>query len=138
MSVKMTLQEPTSTFGTISQRVAFSYQRQTPFFEFEYDERQGHQLVMRVKCASTNRLVPLLDGQPASLQQDFYRHAHNCGAPKCSWCKTRKALSPSVIEHAGSEKTICWWMQRRFTEMDGKAVDLVKQYALLHEALVAA
>jgi hypothetical protein len=110
----------------------------TPFFEFEYDERQKQQLTMRVKCASTNRLVPLLDQQPASLQQDFYRHAHNCAAPKCSWCKSRKALGPSVLKQAGDTKTICWWMQRRFPEVDSEAVHLIKQYASLHEALAAA
>jgi hypothetical protein len=112
--------------------------KSTPFFEFEYDERQKHQLIMRVKCASTNRLVPLLNQQPASLQQDFFHHAHNCGAPKCSWCKTRKSLGPSVLEQAGETKTICWWMQRRFTEMDSETVHLVEQYASLHEALAAA
>jgi hypothetical protein len=110
----------------------------TPFFEFEYDERQKHQLLMRVKCASTNRLVSLLDQQPACLQQDFFQYAHNCGAPKCSWCKTRKSLGPSVLEQDGTRKTICWWMQRHFTEMDSQTVDLVKQYAQLHEALAAA
>jgi hypothetical protein len=29
-------------------------------------------------------------------------------------------------------------MQRQFTQVDGEAVNLVKHYALLHEALVAA
>ena len=110
----------------------------TPFFEFEYDERQKHQLLMRVKCASTNRLVPLLSRQPTPLQEDFFQYAHNCGAPKCSWCKTRKALEPSVLERAGFKKIICWWMRRQFTEIDSQAVDLVKQYVLLHEALAAA
>jgi hypothetical protein len=110
----------------------------TPFFEFEYDDRQKSQLVMRVKCASTNRLVPLLAQQHTVLQEDFYRHAHNCGGAKCGWCKNRKSLGPSVLEFEGAKRTICWWMQRRFTEVDGEAVDLVKHYALLHEALVAA
>jgi hypothetical protein len=110
----------------------------TPFFEFEYDERLKSQRVMRVKCASTNRLVPLIAQQPDLLQQDFFRYAHACGAPKCSWCKTRKALGPSVIERAGEERTICWWMQRRFTAVDDEAVNLVKHYALLHEALLTA
>jgi hypothetical protein len=110
----------------------------TPLFEFEYDERQERQLAMRVKCASTNRLVPLLDGQPATLQQDFFRYAHNCGAPKCNWCESRKALGPSVLEYAGAKRTICWWMQRRFSEVDSEAVDLIEQYVLLHESLAAA
>ena len=110
----------------------------TPFFEFEYDERQRRQLVMRVKCASTNRLVPLISQQPTSLQQDFYRHAHNCGGSKCGWCKTRKGMGPSALEYGGESRTICWYMQRRFAEVDDQAVNLVKHYALLHEALVAA
>jgi len=110
----------------------------TPLLEFEYDEREMFPLQMRVKCASTNRLVPLLSQQSALLQQDFYRHAHSCGAPKCSWCKKRKGLNPSKLEYDGSQRTICWWMQRHFTELDSTAVDLVKQYAQLHEALLAA
>jgi hypothetical protein len=111
--------------------------KSTPFFEFEYDERQKQPLLMRVKCASANRLVPLLSQQPMVLQQDFYGHAHKCGGPECGWCKTRKGMGPSVLEYAGERKTICWYMQRRFTELDGEVVHLVKQYALLHEALVA-
>lgn len=111
--------------------------KSTPFFEFEYDDRQKDQLVMRVKCASTNRLVPLLAQQSDLLQQDFFEYAHKCGAPKCDWCKTRKALGPSVLERDGDKKTICWWMQRQFAEVNAEAVDLVRQYALFHEALLA-
>jgi hypothetical protein len=110
----------------------------TALVEFEYDERQRHPLLTRVRCVSTNRLVPLLAQQSPVLQQDFYRHAHSCGAPKCSWCKTRKALGPSVLEYGGEKRTICWYMQRRFTEVNGEAVTLVKHYALLHEALLPA
>jgi hypothetical protein len=110
----------------------------TPLFEIEYDERLKHQLVMRVKCASTNRIVPLLSQQPTFLRQDFYRHAHNCGGSKCGWCKTLKGMGPSVLEHDGAKKTICWYMQRRFYQVDGEAVHLIKHYVLLHEALAAA
>lgn len=46
-------------------------------------------------------------------------------------------MGPSVFEYAGDKKTICWYMQRRFTELDSEAVRLVKQYALLHDALAA-
>jgi hypothetical protein len=112
--------------------------KSAPFFEYEYDEREKRPLRTTVKCAATNRLVPLLPDQPAPLQQDFFRHAHSCGAPKCSWCKTRKSLNPSVLEVDGDKRTICWWMQRRFDKLDDQAVDMVKQYALLHEGLLAA
>jgi hypothetical protein len=112
--------------------------KSTAFFEYEYDEREKRPLRTTVKCAATNRLVPLLPDQSARLQHDFFRHAHSCGAPKCSWCKTRKSLNPSILEYDGDKRTICWWMQRHFFELDDKAVDLVKQYALLHESLLAA
>jgi hypothetical protein len=46
-------------------------------------------------------------------------------------------MAPSVLEYGGESKTICWYMQRRFTELDGEAAQLIKQYALLHEALAA-
>jgi hypothetical protein len=109
----------------------------TPFFEFEYDERHTCQIGMCVKCASTNRLVPFIAQRPTFLQQDFYRHANICGGSKCGWCKTRKGMGPSVLRYAGEKKTICWYMQRRFAGVNDKAIDLVKDYALLHEALVA-
>jgi hypothetical protein len=112
--------------------------KSTAFFEYEYDERDKRPVRATVKCAATNRLVPLLPQQPTLLQQDFFRHAHSCGAPKCSWCKTRKSLNPSVLKHDGEKRTICWWMQRHFSELDDQAIDLVQQYAQLHEALLAA
>jgi hypothetical protein len=112
--------------------------KSTAFLEYEYDERARHPLQIKVKCAATNRLVPLLPQQPALLQQDFFRHAHSCAAPKCSWCKTRKSLQPSKLEYGGERRTICWWMQRHFDRLDAQAVDLVQHYAQLHEALLAA
>jgi len=108
--------------------------KSTPFFEFDYDGRKKHQLEMQVKAAAANRLVPLLPQQPATLQADFFLHANTCGG--CGWCKTRKALGPAVLEYEGEKKTICWYMRRRFVELDSAAVDLVMQYAQLHEDLV--
>ena len=90
---------------------------------------------MHVKCAGTNRLVPFLAQQSDALQADFFHHTHNCGGATCGWCKTRKALGPSKIEYGGETKTICWYMRRRFTELDSETVDLIEQYAQLHEAL---
>lgn len=110
----------------------------TAFFEYEYDEREKRPLRTTVKCAATNRLVPLLPDQSARLRQDFFQHAHSCGAPKCSWCETRKSLNPSVLEVDGETRTICWWMQRHFDKLDDQAIDLVMQYAQLHEDLLAA
>jgi hypothetical protein len=127
--------------GVFNWRIQYQGKRAikaTPFFEFEYDERRKPQFDMHIKCASTNRLVPLISQQPAFLQQDFFDHAHPCGGANCGWCKTRKALGPSVLRHDGAKKTICWFMQRRFYEVDGEAVHLIRHYALLHEALVAA
>jgi len=112
--------------------------KSSPFFTFEYDERQECPLMMRVKCAATNRLVPLLDQQPESLQADFYHSAFACAGASCGWCKTRKALGPSVIKHEGEKRTICWYMQREFGRVDDAAVALVKQYADWHAALVRA
>ena len=110
--------------------------KSTPFFEFEYDERQQSQNMMRVKCASTNRLVPLLSKQSESLQKDFFFHAHNCAGSSCGWCDTRKSLEPSDIEYGDEKRTICWWMQRHFNEYNSEVVNLIKQYALLHEDLL--
>jgi hypothetical protein len=126
--------------GVSAWRVQYQGQRAikaTPFFEFDYDERRRCPLSTQVKCASANRLVPLLADQPPFLQEDFYRHASTCGGATCGWCKTRKGMGPSVLKHAGDRKTICWYMRRRFAEVDGEAIRLVRQYALLHERLAA-
>jgi hypothetical protein len=127
--------------GTSGWRIQYQGKRAvkaTPLFDLEYDERLKYQLVLRFKCASTNRLVPLLSQQPEPLQQDFFQHAHNCAGSKCGWCKTRKGMGPSVLKYGGERRTICWYMQRRFYGVDREAVDLVKHYVLLHEALAAA
>ncbi|MCJ7738321.1 MAG: hypothetical protein MUQ10_13585 [Anaerolineae bacterium] len=127
--------------GTYEWRIPYQGKRavkSTPFFEFEYEDRQKHQLGMHVKCAAANRLAAHLAQQSAALQEDFFHHASNCGGASCGWCKTRKALGPSKIEYGGETKTICWYMRRRFTELHSETVDLIEQYALLHEALVEA
>jgi hypothetical protein len=130
-----------SRFGEVVEFDPFQGKRAikaTPFFEFEYDERRKPHLDMHIKCASTNRLVPLISQQPAFLQQDFFDHAHPCGGANCGRCKSRKGLGPSVLWHDGSKRTICWFMQRRFYEVNGEAVRLIRHYALLHEALLTA
>ena len=127
--------------GTYEWRIPYQGRRavkSTPFFEFEYEDRQKHQLGMHVKCAGTNRLVPFLAQQSDALQEDFFRHTSKCGGASCGWCKTRKSLGPSVIKHGGETKAICWYMRRRFVELNSETVDLIEQYALLHEALAAA
>ncbi|MCG7851988.1 MAG: hypothetical protein MIO92_05645, partial [Methanosarcinaceae archaeon] len=132
---------PTLNFGGISDWW-IQYQgdrkiKSSPFLEFEYDERLKSQFVIRVKCASTNRLVPFLHQQSASLQEDFFHHANNCGGESCGWCKTRKGMGPSVIAYGCEKRTICWYMQRHFTEINTKTVDLINQYAQYHEVLAA-
>jgi hypothetical protein len=133
---------PTLNIGSIHDwRIQYQGNRKiksTPFFEFEYDERQQDQLVSRIKCASTNRLVPLLKDQPVELQRDFFHHAHSCAGDSCGWCATRKTLGPSVIEYDGEKRTICWWMQRHFKYFNTEVVNLVTQYAQFHEALLTA
>jgi hypothetical protein len=133
---------PTVKIGSVHEwKIQYQGNRKiksTPFFEFEYDERQQEQFSMRVKCASTNRLVPLLSYQPNFLQEDFFNHAHNCAGTSCGWCDTRKSLEPSLIEFNGETRTICWWMQRHFTILDSNAINLIKQYALFHEGLLTA
>jgi hypothetical protein len=130
---------PTINIGSVHEwKIQYQGNRKiksTPFFEFEYDERQQEQFSMRVKCASTNRLVPLLTDQPDSLQEDFFHHAHSCAGDSCGWCYTRKSLEPSFIEFNGEERTICWWMQRHFTEINSEMIYLIKQYGMLHDEL---
>lgn len=109
--------------------------KSTPLFQVEYQERRKNPLMTAIKCASSNRVVPLLGGQSQALRADFLRRTNHCNGDACGWCKNRKALGPSIYEHDGTSTTICWYTNPDIQNFDAQAVDLVQQYTLLHEAL---
>ncbi len=107
----------------------------TPFFQIEYEERYSDPLRLTLKCASTNRIAPLLAGQPANLQADFARRVFRCNGDKCNWCRNQKSLGPSTLTIDGEERTVCWFSNGNIRERDEGVVELVRQYADLHDQL---
>ncbi len=107
----------------------------TPLVQIEYSERYLNQLRIFIKCAASNRIVPLLADQPLFLREDFNRRANICNGDKCNWCANKKSLGPTEWTFKGEPRTICWYTNPDVNVIDDGTVDLVKQYVLLHEAL---
>jgi hypothetical protein len=125
-------------YGNFGWEVQYQGKRQvksTPFFGVQYSERFQNPLRVQVKCASSNRLVPLLAGQPRALQADFFQRAYTCNGDACGWCKNRKNLGPSEIEFEGVRKTICWYSNPDIADLNDDAVTMIQQYAVMHEGL---
>jgi hypothetical protein len=107
----------------------------SPLLRIEYQERFRQPLRVGIKCASTERIVKLLAKQPHFLQEDFNRRANKCNGDACGWCKNRKNLGPSTLVFDGQERTICWYSNPDFKEINDDSVSVIKQYALMHEEL---
>jgi hypothetical protein len=107
----------------------------SPLLRIEYSERFKIPLRVNIKCASSDRLLPLLPQQPRFLQEDFSRRVFNCGGDSCGWCKSRKNLGPSVYEFDGVQRTICWFSNQDMAELNDDTEQLIHQYAEMHEAL---
>jgi hypothetical protein len=107
----------------------------TPLYQVQYEERFRNPLLMMIKCASAVRLVPVIGQQSAALQEDFFRRANTCQEDKCRWCDTRPHLGPSELEYKGEKKTICWYVNSEVRGLNEQTVDLIQQYAQMHESL---
>jgi hypothetical protein len=107
--------------------------KSTPLMQIEYSERFHNPLRAQIKCASANRIAPLLSRQPRSLQADFFQRTFACS--DCDWCKNKKNMGPSPIEFEGQQKRACWYVLPEIKEFNDEAVALVQQYAEMHEEL---
>lgn len=109
--------------------------KSSPLLAVNYENRYLDPLWMNIKCASTDRILPLLPQQPRFIQEDFSRRVYTCLGDQCGWCKNKKGLGPAVYVFDGVEKTICWHHESDIPEVDEGSVALVRQYALMHEQL---
>ena len=109
--------------------------KSSPLFQIEYDERHRSPLRLQIKCAASNRIVPVLHNYSQALQTDFTGRTHTCGGADCGWCKKRKGLSPTVLEVQGEKRTICWHTRSEISSLDERTLDLVKEYELMHSRL---
>ena len=108
----------------------------TPFFQIEFDERYADPLRLVLKPASANRLADLLPGQPQFLQDDFIRRVYQCRGSECDWCRNQKSLGPSVVHYNGEDRTVCWFSNGDIRERDEPVLELIAQYAALHDQLL--
>ncbi len=105
----------------------------TPLFQIDFDERLLHRMRAGIKCASAQRIVPLLPGQSQALQDDFTRRSFSCG--NCHWCDNQKSLGPVEYEYRGENRTVCWYVNSDLNEFTEDTANLVKEYAEMHEGL---
>lgn len=108
----------------------------SPLFEVSYQERRKDPLEVFIKCASANRIIPLIEKQTKELQDDFYKRVYQCRGKDCGWCKNRKGLGPTVYHHHNGERlTACWYTNPDILNFNDEVVELIKQYAIMHEQL---
>jgi hypothetical protein len=107
----------------------------SPLYQVGYDERQKLPMQVQIKCASANRIVPLMARQSDELQADFFQRAYPCRGADCGWCRNQKKLGPSVLEYHGTKKVVCWYSNSDVRKLDEESERLIRQYALMHEEL---
>jgi hypothetical protein len=110
----------------------------TPLLQVEYQDRYCKPLRVQIKCASTGRIAALLPHQSQALQDDFMRRAFPCRGDECGWCRNNKNLGPTVVTYQGEEKTLCWYSFPEVHGFDDRSVDLLEEYARMHEQLLTA
>ncbi len=107
----------------------------TPLVQIEYSERHRDPLQVRLKCASTERLLYYFAEQPKAVQDDFHRRARPCGGDSCGWCKERKGLGPSVLEYEGERAVVCWYSNPNVDAFDEATLEVLQGYVLWHQRL---
>lgn len=113
--------------------------KSSPLFQVEFQDRYLFPLRIYIKNASVSRIADLIPDQPQFLQEDFFTHrAINCMGDKCGWCRNKKTLGPSVMDYQGETRTLCWFTWSEVTPFVNSSVDLIKQYAQMHEQLALA
>jgi hypothetical protein len=112
--------------------------KSTPLLEIKYSERHKDPLQVYIKCASTDRLLPSFPAQPKAVRDDFRRRIYPCRGDACGWCRNRKSLGPSVLEHEGERITACWYTNHDLDRFDDGALEILQGYVLWHRELAHA
>lgn len=112
--------------------------KSSPLYQVDFDERHATPMMVQIKAASTNRLVPVLADEPRWLQEDFYRRAYRCNGSKCDWCRNKTTLGPTTIEHDGKVEVLCWYSNPTVPQLNENSMELIRQYARVHEKLAQA
>ncbi len=107
----------------------------SPLLRIENAQRYKNPLQVQVKCASVNRVAPLVYKQPRFLQEDFSHRLYSCNGSACNWCQSKKGLGPSEFIFDGETRTVCWYHNPDLPELNEETLRLIEQYALMHEEL---
>jgi len=72
------------------------------------------------------------------VRDDFRRRLYLCRGDACGWCRNRKGLGPSVLEHEGERITACWYTNPDLDRFDDSALEILQGYVLWHRELAQA
>lgn len=125
----------TSPFAWLVQYQGSRKIKASPMFQVGYDDRYARPMRMQIKCASTNRIAPLLPKQSQALQDDFMRRVFRCQGDKCGWCRNKKTLGPTMMIYRGEEVIACWYSNPDVAVLDEGMVALIKEYEQMHTRL---
>jgi hypothetical protein len=107
----------------------------SPLLRIENAQRYQNPLQVQIKCASVNRVRPLVHKQPRFLQEDFASRLITCNGSACNWCQDKKGLGPSEYTFDGKTRTVCWYHHPDLGDFNEETLRLIEQYALMHEEL---
>ncbi len=110
----------------------------SPLVRIQYSERCRNPLQVDIKCASADRLIPLIYHQSERLRQDFLSRTNLCREDECRWCRNKKNLGPSLYDFDGEKRAVCWYTNPDIRVFDDLSVELIEEYALFHEQLAPA
>jgi hypothetical protein len=138
--ISMNYKPNCNIYGIFAWEVKYQGDRKikgSPLFQVEYQERFQNPLRLYIKCASANRIAALIPNQPRLLQEDFHQRAFRCRGSECNWCKDRKGIGPGLLVYEDTRTPICWYVPPDIPQLSDSAIELIKQYVHLHEALLA-
>ena len=112
--------------------------KSSPLIGISFDIRYKEPVTVTMRFVSTSRLTQIIGSMPNELQESFYHDTGYCRGSVCGWCKNQKGLlRPSVLNVDNKQKTICWYAQKRYTNIGDMELNNIMQYIKLHEQLIS-
>lgn len=112
-------------------RYTYKAVKSSPLLAFVLDFKRFNPLRIGVRFVATSRIVPIINNQPLSVQEDFYKTSVICNG--CGWCKNQKGLlKPAVLKVGSDKKTICWYDVNEYEGHDLETIDLLIKYVDMH------
>ncbi|MCK5759099.1 MAG: hypothetical protein KAH14_08395 [Clostridiales bacterium] len=106
----------------------------SPLLSQTYNFLYKNPFIVSLRFVALSRITPIIHLASLEVQKDFYDNTGKCG--NCGWCKNQKGLlRPSLLKVGDKQKTICWYRQKNYYNINLKETSLVIEYVLLHEHL---